>query len=169
MFDTMVITKAVAAFCGALLVFLLTVWAADVLFQPRNHAAAPAFVIDTGEDVSDAEPEEELTFDEAFEIADIDAGGRLWSECRACHAMEPDRHGVGPSLHGVVGRDIGAIDGFRYSGALDQAGEVWTPEILSAFLENPNDVTPGTSMSYRGMPDVRNRANLIAWIEAESQ
>ena len=169
MFDTMVITKAVASFCGALLIFMVAKWAADELYKPRNHAAAPAFVIDTGEDDLDTEPEEELSFEELFAAANPADGSRLWSQCRACHALEPGRNGVGPYLHGVVNRDIASVDGFNYSGALDQAGETWAPEILSAFLESPSSVTPGTSMNYRGMANAADRANLIAYMEAESQ
>lgn len=169
MFDTMVITKAVAAFCGALLIFLLGKWAADEIYKPRNHAAAPAFVIDTGEEDVDAEPEVELSFEELFAAADPAAGSRLWSQCRACHALEDGRNSVGPHLYGIVNRPVGAVDGFNYSGALDQVGDVWTPELLSAFLEAPTRVAPGTSMNYRGMSGTADRANLIAYMEAESQ
>lgn len=168
MFDTMVITKAVAAFCGALLVFLLGNWASTAIYVPRNADAPQAFVIDTGEDDVADEAVAELTFEEAFAIADASAGSRLWSQCRACHALEDGRNGVGPHLYGIVNREIGAVDGFNYSGALNQAGDVWTPEILSAFIENPNAVTPGTSMSFRGISSVEDRANLIAYMESES-
>lgn len=168
MFDTMVMTKAVAAFCGALLIFLLGNWAANELYVPRNANAPQAFVIDTGADEVDAEPVAELTFDEAFEVADAAAGSRLWSQCRACHALEEGRNGVGPYLHGIVNRQISAVDGFNYSGALTQAGDVWSPEILSAFIENPSAVAPGTSMNFRGISDVQDRANLIAYMESES-
>ncbi len=169
MFDTMVITKAVAAFCGALLIFLVAKWAADEIYKPRNYAAAPAFVIDTGMDDVDAEPEVELSFEELFAAADPAAGSRLWSQCRACHALEAGRNGVGPYLHGIVNREVGSVAGFNYSGALDQAGDVWTPELLSAFLTAPASVAPGTSMNYRGMVGAADRANLIAYMEAESQ
>ncbi len=168
MFDTMVLTKAVAAFCGALLVFLLGNWAASGLYVPRNAGAQQAFIVDTGADDAPAEAVAELTFEEAFEVADAAAGSRLWSQCRACHALEEGRNGVGPYLHGVVNRSIGAVDGFNYSGALDQAGDAWTPAVLSEFLLNPSALTPGTSMSYRGMASTQDRANLIAYIESES-
>ncbi len=168
MFDTMTVTKATAAFCGALLIFLLGNWAASAIFVPRNAGAEQAFIIDTGADDAAAEPVAELTFEEAFEIADASAGSRLWSQCRACHALEAGRNGVGPYLHGVVNRDIGAVDGFNYSGALSAAADVWTPENLSAFIENPAGWAPGTSMSYRGMSSAQDRANLIAYMESES-
>lgn len=172
MFDTMVFTKALAALCGALLVFLVGAWIANALYVPINANAPAAYTIDTGADdvMADAEPVEELPFDEMYAMADAGAGARLWSQCRACHALEAGRNGVGPYLHGVVNRPIGAAEGFgNYSGALDQAGDAWTPEILSAFLENPRGIATGTSMSYSGMRSVQDRVNLIAYIEQESQ
>jgi cytochrome c len=44
-------------------------------------------------------------------------------------------------------------------------GGDWTPEALNAFLENPKGWMPGTKMSFAGLPDVEDRANLIAYLE----
>jgi cytochrome c len=167
MFDTMVITKAATAICATLLVFLLGNWAATEIYVPRNADAPQAFVIDTGEDDADDEPAVELTFEEAFEVADADAGSRLWSQCRACHALDDGNNGVGPHLYNIVDREIGVVSGFNYSGALTDAADVWTPENLSAFIENPSGWAPGTSMSFRGIGSVEDRANLIAYMERE--
>jgi cytochrome c len=167
MFDTMVITKTVASLCGALLVLLLGLWAADGLYG--SHTDAPqAYVIDTGEEDTSAEPVAELTFDEAFQVADAEAGARVWGQCRACHALEAGRNGVGPYLHGVVDRAIGSVDGFNYSGALAQVGDAWTPANLNVFIESPANAASGTSMNFRGIGDVQDRANLIAYIQSQS-
>ncbi|MCC5988494.1 MAG: cytochrome c family protein [Pararhodobacter sp.] len=171
MFDTMVITKAVAGFCAALLIFMLGKWVADTLYLPYG-AAPQAYIIDLGEDETDAaEPveEEEIDVMALYAEADAEAGSAQWRQCRACHQMTPDAHGVGPSLYGVVGRDIDGIDGFNYSGALSALGDVWTVEALNAFLENPRGTAPGTSMGFAGMRNLQDRLNLIAWMEAESQ
>ena len=164
MFDTMVLTKAVGALCGALLIFLVGKWVADVIYQPVGRDLPPALVIDTGVEEEVDEPVDELTFEEAFAMADASAGERLWGQCRACHALEPGRNGVGPYLHNVVGREVGAAEGFgAYSGALPD-GEVWTPENLSAFIENPSEWAPRTTMVYSGMRSLTDRVNLIAYL-----
>ena len=75
-------------------------------------------------------------------------------------------HGVGPSLHGVVGRDIASVEDFSYSGALQDLEGDWTPEALNAFLENPRSYAPGTAMSYGGMRDVEDRAAMIAYLDS---
>ena len=170
MFDTMVITKAVAGFCAALLIFMLGNWVADTLYMPYGKPPQ-AILIDLGEEVDDAEPveEEEIDVMAMFAEADAAAGAGQWRQCRACHQMEPGVHGVGPSLHGVVGREIDAIDGFNYSGALGALGDEWTVEALNAFLEDPRGTAPGTTMGFAGMRNLQDRLNLIAWMEAESQ
>jgi len=64
----------------------------------------------------------------------------------------------------LVGRNIGAVDAYAYSGSLQAVAEVWTEENLFAFLENPSGWAPGTKMSYNGLKDPMDRANLIAYL-----
>ena len=170
MFDTMTFTKVLGAFSGALLIFLLGRWGAEELYHvgtPYGEQTA-AYVIETEEE-EPAEEVAELTFEDAYANADASAGSRVWGQCRACHQLNEGANAVGPYLHGVVGRDVGAVDDFRYSGALSEQADVWTPENISAFIENPQGWAPGTSMGYSGLDDVQDRANLIAYIEQESQ
>ena len=170
MFDTMVITKAVAGFCSALLIFLVGGWIADTVYLPYGPAPQ-AYVIDLGEDdAAGAEPAEPevVDYDALYAQADADAGAGQWRNCRSCHTLEAGRNGPGPYLHGVVGRPINSAQGFNYSGALSAMGETWTVEALSRFLESPRSAAPGTSMSYNGMRNRTDRLNLIAYIERES-
>lgn len=170
MFDTMVITKVVAGFCSALLIFMLGNWLANTIYLPYGDPPV-AFVIDIEQApaAGDAAPAEEVDLEQAFAAADPDAGAALWRQCRACHSMEPGVHGVGPSLHAKLGAPIGAVPGFNYSGALQQLGEVWTLEALNAFLADPRRAAPGTTMGFAGMRNLQDRMNLIAWMERESQ
>ncbi len=163
MFDTMTMTKVAASLCGALLVFLLGSWLGEALFHTGGHGEQ-AYVIDTGEDEA-TEEVAEVSFDEVYASADASAGERLFRACAACHKLEDGANGTGPHLWGVVGRDKGAVDGFSYSSAMAEQEGVWSPENLNGFIENPRGYTPGTSMSYNGMRDIGDRANLIAYLE----
>jgi cytochrome c len=167
MFNTMTITKAVAGLCSTLLIFLLGNWIADTVYMP--HGPAPvAYVIDTGASdapVAAAEPEV-VDYDALYAQADAAAGEAQWRNCRACHALEAGRNGTGPYLLGVVGRPIGTAQGFNYSGALNQVGDVWTVERLSRFIENPRGYAPGTTMAFAGLRNRTDRLNLIAYIES---
>lgn len=165
--DTMTSTKILGGFCGAFLIFLLGKWVAEVIYTGGGHGdhAEQAYVIDTGE--SDTGPaEDEVPFAELLAAADAGKGERVWGKCRACHKVEDGVNGTGPHLFGVVGRDVGTVDGFGYSGSLKAVADVWTPENLNHFLENPKGFAPGTKMSFAGLKKVEDRANLIAWLDS---
>ncbi|WP_201158033.1 c-type cytochrome [Rhodobaculum claviforme] len=167
MFDTMVFTKALGALCGAALIFLLGSWVSNSIFVSGSRDLPPAFSMDLGgDDDADADGAEapvQLSVAEAFQMADAGAGARVWNQCRACHVADEARNNVGPYLLNVVGRDIGAVDGFRYSGALPE-GERWTVENLYAFLENPRGWAQGTSMAFNGLGNQMDRVNVIAYL-----
>ena len=164
MFDTMTITKAVGALCGTLLVFMLGGWLAEEIYHHDSHGEQ-AYSIEVA-DAGGAEEEvvEEVPFAELYAAASAADGEGLWRACRSCHALEPGQNGVGPYLHGVVGREVASVDGYNYSGALVEAADVWTPENLNGFLTNPGTYAPGTAMSYAGMRDAGDRADLIAYL-----
>ncbi|TDL76233.1 c-type cytochrome [Palleronia sediminis] len=172
MFDTMTLTKIVAGFCGSFLVFLLGVWAAEEIYHVGGgHGdVEQAYSVELPEGEGDAEPEVEAgdpPVEELLASADVGAGERVFGKCRACHQLEQGANAVGPYLYGVVGREVGAAEGYAaYSGALSEHFEVWDATALYDFLKDPRGTAPGTSMSFNGLPDPEDRANLIAYLDA---
>lgn len=177
MFDTMTLTKIVGGFCGAFLVFLLGGFVAELIYHAPepSHAEGEevhqAYVIPVeeggGEAVAERSPEEiAAEFQEAFAAADAAAGEAEFRPCAGCHALEAGKNGTGPYLYGVVGRPSDAAEGYDYSGALEEVVDVWTPEHLNLFLEDPQGYVPGTKMNYNGIRDVQDRANLIAYLDS---
>ena len=171
MFDEMTITKAAGGFLAGFLVLLLAgkvssgIYHADGGHHGKDDHHVMGYMIDTGDDHSEvAEAEPEVPFEEVYASADAGAGERLWRQCGSCHKLEPGANGTGPYLHGVVNRAKAAAGGYGYSDVLASMGGDWTPENLSAFIEDPKGYAPGTAMNYRGMSDVEDRANLIAYI-----
>ncbi len=169
MFDTMTMTKTLGAFCGALLVFLLGSWAANTVYgggEGSHGEHEQAYTIPV-EDAGGA-PAEPVDagppFEELFAAADPAAGEAVFRNCRSCHALEEGKNGTGPTLYNVVGRPIDAVPDYNYSGALLQVGEVWTPENINHFITNPKVAAPGTKMTYAGLADATDRANLIAYL-----
>ncbi|CAH0241846.1 cytochrome c family protein [Roseomonas sp. CECT 9278] len=100
---------------------------------------------------------------------DAAAGQRVFNQCRACHTPDQGgRNGVGPNLWGIVGRRAASIEGFRYSAnmrTLGEGGHTWTTDNLNAYITNPKAVAPQGSMSYPGLRNAEQLANLIAYLE----
>lgn len=169
MFDTMKLTAGFASLCAGLLILLLGGWAADGLYGIDRHGddEPRGYVVMTDEgmdEVAVADDVVEVAFADVYAAADAAAGERLWRQCSACHALEPGQNGVGPYLHGVVGRQIGVAEGYNFSDTLAGMDDAWTPENISAFIENPRGWAPGTAMAYNGMREIEDRANLIAYL-----
>jgi cytochrome c len=99
---------------------------------------------------------------------DSAAGQRYFGQCRTCHAIEPGVNRVGPSLHGVVGRHSGVVEGYSYSQANLASGDVWDEATLFAYLENPRKFMPGTKMSFAGIDDPQRRADIVAYLSTLS-
>ena len=87
-------------------------------------------------------------------------------QCTVCHATEPDRNLIGPSLAGVHGRKAGSADGFPYSTALKESGLSWDDATLDRFLEAPMKTVPGTKMVFAGIKDPAERRDVISHLKA---
>ena len=99
---------------------------------------------------------------------DAVAGEKVFGQCRACHVAEKGVNRVGPSLWAVVGRTAGSIEGFKYSKANKSSGLVWSQEQLFTYLEAPQRVVPGTTMSFGGLKKPQDRANVIAYLKTRA-
>ena len=100
---------------------------------------------------------------------DAAAGEKVFAACRTCHVFDEGVNRVGPSLHKIVGRNAGSVPGFSYSDANKNSGITWTPEVLFEYLKDPKAYVPGTKMAYPGVKDDQKRANLVAYLEAQSK
>lgn len=98
----------------------------------------------------------------ALAAGDPRAGEALYPRCAACHALAYDR--VGPRHCDLLGRRAGSVAGFDYSPAMKRSELVWTRENLERFLADPVRVVPGTTMTYAGVPDPKQRADLVAYL-----
>lgn len=100
---------------------------------------------------------------------DAKRGAQLFRACAACHSLAPDRNMTGPSLAGVWGRRAGGLDSFeRYSPALKASNVVWDEKTLDPWLKSPSRFIPNNHMTFPGISDVRQRADLIAFLKAAS-
>ncbi len=186
--DSWTFNKLAGATLAALLVLVGVNTAVDELY-PRGEVQSD--VASTGQPSADvaqtqaasrsasepssqdqaAEPSDPAAADAAPSLAvllasaDASAGEGAARACRACHVFdEGNANRVGPGLYGIVGRPLAAAEGYNYSDALKNKGGEWTYAALDGFLENPREWVPGNKMSYPGIRDAKNRADLIAYL-----
>ena len=98
---------------------------------------------------------------------DAARGKEIYSRCLACHALAYDR--TGPRHCGLFGRKAGSVKGFQYSQAMRDSHIVWDEKTLNWFLASPMTAIPGTAMGYAGIPDLQERADLIAYLKQENE
>jgi cytochrome c len=106
----------------------------------------------------------------AAQQGDVARGQRLFQNCTACHSLEPDKNLTGPSLSGVIGRKAGTLQTFsRYSDAIRSSGIVWDEKTLNAWLADPQHVIPGNQMTFPGIENRQQRADVIAFLKQASE
>lgn len=99
--------------------------------------------------------------------ADVANGTNVFKKCSACHTINAGgADGIGPNLHGILGQGI-AQGGFAYSDVLAEVGGTWTFDQMDAWLESPRKFASGTKMTFAGLGDPQERADVIAYLNAQ--
>src|SRR6188768_3394355 len=100
---------------------------------------------------------------------DAAAGQQVFRKCQACHALEPGKNGLGPSLAGIVGEKAAAVPGYNFSPAMKASSLVWDAATLDAYLTDPQKAVPGNKMPFPGLKTERERSAVIAFLAANSK
>lgn len=101
--------------------------------------------------------------------ASAERGAQVTKQCQACHNFQEGQGAkVGPDLYGVVGRPVASVPGFNYSAALKKLGGTWTFDALNKWLTKPSADAPGTAMTFAGLSNEKQRADVIAYLDSLS-
>ena len=115
-----------------------------------------------------AEAEKPIEF--YLATADVAHGQQVFNKCMACHNAEKGgANQLGPNLWDVIGEPIAqGKGGFAFSDALKKVGGTWNFDNLSKWLDSPKAFAPGTKMTFAGLSKPEDRANVIAYLNQQS-
>ena len=101
--------------------------------------------------------------------ADVGKGAEVFKKCAACHTIaQGGANGIGPNLYATVGEGIAqGKGGFAFSAALKAKGGTWTFDTMDAWLKSPRKYADGTKMTFAGLGNAEERANVIAYLNSE--
>jgi len=159
---------------AALLIALLTAKGADLISKILIH---PTVLKENVYKIAGAEPVATGTPSQAgpgaieplLAHADSTKGADVFKKCASCHTIDKGgANRVGPNLYGVVGAPKAHHPGYAYSAPMSQKGGTWSYEDLNTYLYSPRDFVPGTKMSFAGLKNDQDRADLIAYLRAQS-
>jgi cytochrome c len=98
----------------------------------------------------------------------VAAGEKAFAKCQSCHTINAGgANGIGPNLHGTMGKAVASHAGFAYSAELKAVGGTWDWDKMDAWLKNPKGMVPGTKMSFAGLGKVEDRAAIVAYLNAQ--
>jgi cytochrome c len=165
------LNKILGAVLGTCLVLLALNIAAGALFAPEKPKK-PGYAIEVkgaaeGGEKKEAEKAEPLPA--RLAKASVEKGQATAKQCQACHTFEkggPNR--VGPNLWNVVGGERGEGRGFNFSAAMKAKGGKWTYDELDKFLADPRGYIPGTAMTFAGIKNDQQRADVIDYLHTLS-
>jgi cytochrome c len=166
------INKYLGALLGTCLVLMAIHLASGAIFY-TPAPAKPGYEIAVKEEKAgkgEAAKPAEVPIETLLASASVEHGAQVAKQCGACHNFQEGQGPkVGPDLYGVVGRQVASKAGFNYSAALKAKGGTWSFDELDKWLKDPRADVPGTAMTFAGLSNEKQRADVIAYLNSLSK
>ncbi|HEY2658708.1 MAG TPA: cytochrome c family protein [Caulobacteraceae bacterium] len=147
---------------------------AALLSACGKQSAAPAQVGAPAPAVAEAPTPEQMKATQAtlpapYNAADLENGKHKFAQCAACHTLAQGAPNMtGPNLWGVFGRKAGTAANYDYSDAVKAAGFTWDAAHIDTWITDPRAMIPGTKMTFIGLKDPKDRADVIAYVKVNT-
>jgi cytochrome c len=165
------INKILGALLGSCLVLVAMHIASGAIFTPEPPAK-PGYVVEVkaeGPQGGAAAAPAATPIATLLATASAERGANVAKQCQACHNFQEGAGPkIGPDLYGVVGRPIASVAGFNYSAPLKAKGGTWTFDELNKWLTKPSADVAGTAMTFAGISNEKQRADVIAYLDSLS-
>ena len=168
--DSFEINKIVAAVIVVFLVVFGIGKISDIVFhveKPNTSAYKVEFAeLDKTKTSSSVQTVDIATL---LALGSVEHGQKVFKKCSACHSIKKGgRNNIGPALYSVLGRNMGALEDYKYSKAQIALGKDWTFEEMNNFLIKPTSYIKGTKMAFAGLKKEKDRASVILYMNANS-
>jgi cytochrome c len=167
------LNKVLGALLGTCLFLVAMHIAAGAIFTPQTPAK-PGYEIAVKEEqpeggAAPAAAPAAVPIENLLASASTERGAQVAKQCQACHNLQEGQGPkIGPDLYNVVGRKIASAQGFNYSAALKTKNGNWDFDTLNTWLTKPSAFAPGTAMTFAGLSNEKQRADVIAYLDTLS-
>ena len=155
---------------GSMMVAVAAGIGGHMIVQPIKAEKA-GYPIEGAAEEGAAAAEPDKPIGELLASADTAHGAEVFKKCTACHSVaQGGANGIGPNLWGTVGEAIAqGKGGYAFSAALTTAGagKKWDFEQLNAWLTSPRTYANGTKMTFAGIANGKDRADVIAYLNTQ--
>jgi cytochrome c len=166
------LNKILGALLGTCLILMAVHIASGAIFS-TPAPAKPGYEIAVKEEKpagGEAAKPAEQPIETLLASASTEHGAQVAKQCAICHNFQEGQGPkVGPDLYAVVGRKVASVAGFNYSAALKAKGGTWTFDQLNKWLLDPRADVPGTAMTFAGLSNEKQRADVIAYLNTLSK
>ncbi len=168
--DSFEINKIVAAVLVVFLVVFGIGKVSDIIFHvEKPNTSAYKVEVSTASSTQDSNTDQLVDITALLAMGNVNDAKKVWKKCSACHSIKKDgKNKIGPALYNVLGRNVAALNDYKYSKALAAYGKSWTFKEMNGFLTKPQAYIKGTKMAFAGLKKEKDRASIILFLNQNS-
>ena len=168
--DSFEINKIVTAVLVVFLVVFGIGKISDMVFHvEKPNTSAYKVEVSTASSTEDSNTQQLVDVTTLLAMGNLDEAKKVWKKCSACHSIKKDgKNKIGPALYNVLGRNVAALNDYKYSKAFETYGKSWTFKEMNRFLTKPQAYIKGTKMAFAGLNKEKDRASIILFLNQNS-